>query len=133
MLADVTDTALIAGLRTSLERAGAELEVWHRQALTAVETAQQLSALLTEVAADRDALSIRGTELAGRVTELETLVEALRCGELSAFMDGELPPDREQAYREHLTRCRNCHRELHDQMRAEKRMREAAPHGPRGG
>lgn len=59
------------------------------------------------------ATEVRLTE---RVAELEELVEQLRCGDLDAFHDGELEPDRAEAFRKHVTRCARCEAGLLDLM-----------------
>jgi hypothetical protein len=43
-------------------------------------------------------------------------IEALRCGDLVAFSDGELAPDRADAFRLHLGACTKCGAGLHGLM-----------------
>lgn len=132
MLADVTDTALIAELRTTLVRAGEDLDAWHRRAMAAVELAERNDKALTETVLDRDAHAARAVELAARVAELEVLVEVLRCGDLAAFADGELAPDRAVAFREHLGRCVECQSGLERDMQIDALLTAAAvPRPPR--
>ena len=72
------------------------------------------------VMGDRDALR-------AKVRELEELVEALRCGDLGPFYDGELAPDRAAAFREHIARCKDCQAD----MRVDVLLDDAANRSPR--
>lgn len=67
---------------------------------------------------------IDGRRLALRDAELDRLeanalvaeLEALRCGDLVAFYDGELAPARAVAFRAHLATCSVCEAGLQDLM-----------------
>lgn len=48
----------------------------------------------------------------GAVRALVKLIDELRCGDLVPFTDGELSPERADGFRDHLTRCETCRREL---------------------
>lgn len=61
-----------------------------------------------------------------RIAELEALVEALRCGDLVAFADGELAPDRGEAFRSHLVGCKSCQDDLEADMQLAARLSELA-------
>lgn len=58
-----------------------------------------------------------------RIAELEVLVEQLRCGDLNAFHDGELAPDRAAGFRDHLSRCATCAAELLSMVEIDARAR----------
>lgn len=47
-------------------------------------------------------------EAAAIYAAMRAEIEALRCGDLDAFHDGELSPARAEAFREHLGRCERC-------------------------
>lgn len=57
-----------------------------------------------------------------RISELEREVAALRCGDLSKFMDEQLDEARAQAFRDHLATCERCSAGLHDLMSVEAIM-----------
>jgi hypothetical protein len=63
--------------------------------------------MVDTVMGDRDALRVK-------LSDLERVVDELRCGDLSAFHDGELSPERAEAFRLHLFRCPDCADELAD-------------------
>jgi len=84
---DVTDVALVAELRAAAEQSAAELADWQLRANEALATAEALRQ---------------------RVAELEAEVETLRCGDLQAFIEHDLEPDRHEAFEAHLARCRSC-------------------------
>ena len=57
--------------------------------------------------------------------KLAVEIEALRCGDLVPFADGELSTERAAAFRDHLATCTACERELETQMQLSARMSEA--------
>lgn len=129
MLNDTADTALIADLNRTLDG-------WRRAAHESLALAEQRGARITELEAlrDRDALQIaelalrrgaaelriakleqlkaeelaRNERMCREIERLDQLVEQLRCGDLVAFSDGELAPERAEAFRGHLVRCNAC-------------------------
>jgi hypothetical protein len=74
---------------------------------------------------DRDDTSLID-RLRRRVAELEALVEVLRCGDLAAFMDSELDPERMGAFASHLARCEGCQRDRRGHLQVDARLRAAA-------
>lgn len=72
------------------------------------------------VLGDREALR-------ARVRVLTAEVEALRCGDLGAFHDGELSPERETAFRLHLATCAACEAGLLPLMQLDARLRTSVP------
>lgn len=93
-LHDATDTALIAEMRSMIEDLTKSLGAWRKRALAALELAEARGKHIAELEA----------ALTRAVTELEQL----RCGDLGAFFDGELPADRAAMFRDHLARCQRC-------------------------
>ncbi len=61
-----------------------------------------------------------------RNSELEVLVNELRCGDLHAFFDDELSAERTAAFREHLTTCERC-RDQHGGLMQERMTTSWAP------
>lgn len=101
----------VLGDRDALRAKVRDLEAWGRNEV------QRANDTATYVLAERDA----------RIAALEALVAKLRCGDLGAFHDGELSPEREAAFREHLTRCSTCEAGLLPLMQLDARLRAAAP------
>lgn len=67
-----------------------------------------------------------------RITELELVVDELRCGDLVPFVDGELPADRAEAFQDHMERCEACQDGFGDILRIEAQISSlAAPKEPR--
>ena len=68
--------------------------------------------------AERDALIVaRNADRTEWMTTYATMraeIEALRCGDLDAFHDGELAPDRAERFRTHLATCEACQAGLQD-------------------
>lgn len=71
---------------------------------------------------ERDALHDQLAAANERIAELEVEVEVLRCGDLVAFTDGELDPDRAEAFRRHLGRCQPCAGTLPEAMALSSRL-----------
>lgn len=53
-------------------------------------------------------------------------IEALRCGDLVAFADGELAPDRAAAFRVHLGSCEACQAGLRDLVELDAKIAQLA-------
>lgn len=68
-------------------------------------------------------------EAAMTYAAMRTEIEALRCGDLVPFQDGELSPERHAAFRDHLTRCPTCERELERHMQLTVQMAAAKAEG----
>lgn len=75
------------------------------------------------VVAERDA----------RISQLERLVDTLRCGDLGLFFDQQLSPDRAAAFRLHLATCTRCDAGLLDLAQSEASMKSAKSDPTRGG
>lgn len=107
----------------------------------ALDLANQLEASLEELshatAADGDSLSKASRAMCDtvlrqrdvlliKVRELSAEIEALRCGDLGAFHDGELEPGRAEAFRMHLGACAKCETGLHGLMQEDVAVATAA-------
>lgn len=100
-------------------------ELAHAPALTAATVALRvrMSAVagqLDAAVAELEALTIaRNADRSEWMTTYATMraeIEALRCGDLGAFFDGELSPERADAFRLHLGTCSKCEAGLHGLM-----------------
>jgi hypothetical protein len=61
-----------------------------------------------------------------RIIDLQREVSALRCGDLVAYADGELEPERSAAFRLHLPGCRECRRGLIANAQLDARIAQLA-------
>jgi phage shock protein A len=68
----------------------------------------------------------RDNELERRIQALGREVEALRCGDLMRFHDGELDPSRAERFREHLGRCEACQKGLVDHAQLHAQLSDTA-------
>jgi len=63
---------------------------------------------VAEAAATYEAASADLREARAEIVQLHLLVDELRCGNLGAFVDDELSPERAEAFRGHLAVCERC-------------------------
>lgn len=74
----------------------------------------------------RDTYQGRARTLGNEASRLSELVEVLRCGDLSAYSDGELEEDRAAAFRDHLRRCADCQDGLRQNAALDARIADLA-------
>lgn len=65
-------------------------------------------------------------EVATTYATMRLEIEALRCGDLVKFLDGELDPARADAFRFHLGTCESCQRDLEGHMQLDAKLSELA-------
>lgn len=146
MSGDIFDPGLITELHAQLEAARNLSDSWRVRADAALRIAESHGKELADL---RATLEVEPTDLEHearssafwfsawremrrlraedqlRLRALEREVAALRCGDLSKFMDEQLDAARAQAFRDHLPGCKRCTDGLHDLMAVEAIMSDA--------
>ena len=112
-----------------MEAAALRMAIAEIDRLTAVvDVGDQLAGRLL---AERDALTVaRNSDRTEWMTTYATMhaeLEALRCGDLDAFHDGELDDGRRAAFQLHLGACEACQAGLESRMQFAVRFDEPEP------
>lgn len=116
---DVAARAEVARLTT--ERLGAVSEVDQLRKRCAglermIGTERDATALRARIRSQRARHEVEREadldEAATTYAAMAAEIEVLRCGDVGAFHDGELSPERAAAFRDHLMRCASCQREV---------------------
>ena len=145
MLTDDDIQRIARAVVDEIEERGAAMQELKLQMIESQSTIALQDKRIAELEAERNAIRMESRDrlslaedfngqrvAAGRrISELEALVNELRCGDLVAFQDDELSPDRAVAFRTHLDSCANCQTGLKDLVQLDARVSElAAPRKP---
>lgn len=80
---------------------------------------------------DGNAVTDARSHACGRVLSPDRMAESTPCGDLIAFVDGELDAERAAAFRVHLQTCETCETALVEAVQLGARLSELAPRSKR--